>query len=282
MPEPPSLRQLQQQLFALFRAPDGVEAALDSIGLSELELCQVVEGDARLSGLGRVGIYADMYFLRLRDVLRETFPKLAAALGDERFSAVVADYLQAHPSRHPSLRYLGQHLPAFLAASRERRPPSPELPAWAADLAALEWHRYDVFDAEDVPLLTLESLRGLAADGFGALSIQLATCCRILPVQHAVEAVWRTLRDEAPVADVSQRSHSLLVWRQGLTVYHRPLEPLEAGVLELAEDGTTVAAICERVATDLAGGDAVAAQTAFGLIGRWVTDELLVAPSAPG
>ena len=51
--------------------------------------------------------------LRLRDVLREDFPGVAALLGPEQFDEVVSGYLAAFPSRWPSVRHLGHSLSEF-------------------------------------------------------------------------------------------------------------------------------------------------------------------------
>ena len=83
----------------------------------------------RLDPTERVGIYQTMYFWRLLEVLREDFPKLATALGDD-FESLARDYLAAHPSEHPSVRHVGDRLPGFVAthALVRARP-------WLADLA---------------------------------------------------------------------------------------------------------------------------------------------------
>lgn len=267
----PSLRELQRQLFALIRAPGGVGDGLERLGLDEDALDAVVDGDDRLSAAGRVGIYADMYFLRLLDVLRGAFPKLAVALGDDAFAALAAEYLEAHPSRHPSLRHLGDRLPAFM------REQGGALPPWAADLAALEWQRYDVFDEADAPLLTMERLRALPPTAFATLPIRLVPACRVLPAGFAVEEVWRALKaDEAP-PDMPAQDRTLLVWRQDTSVYHRAVEALEAELLPLARAGTTLGLLCERVAAQLEGD--TAAQAVFRIVARWTSDGLLVEPS---
>lgn len=280
---PISLRPLERRLFALIRAPEGVEAGLSAQGLSAEDLARVIEGDDRLSAVGRVAIYADMYFWRLLDVLRGAFPLLLRALGDEAFSALAADYLDAHPSRHPSLRFLGARLPAFLREPQHLRRlgdrwPEP-LPAWAADLAALEWLRYDVFDEADAPVLTPAALAGLDPAAFASLPLRLQPAHRVLEARTAVETVWRALAQtetapgrvpEAPAAS------ALLVWRQGdVMVYHRRIEALEREALAMTAGGCSFASLCAAIAERVEGDDA-AARAAFQLLGRWLNDGLLV------
>jgi hypothetical protein len=275
-----SLRPLEQRLFALIRAPQGVEAALAAQGLAAGDLERVVHGDERLSALGRVGIYADMYFWRLLEVLRGAFPKLVLALGDEGFSALAAAYLDAFPSRHPSLRFLGAQLPAFLRGGGDGHA---SLPGWAADLAALEWSRYDVFDEADAPVLTAGALAGLDPEGFAGLAVRLQPAHRVLEADTAVEAVWRALAKGEPPPESAPSPTTLVVWRQDITfVYHRPVAPLEREALALAAAGCTFASLCEAIAARVAD-DQAAAQAAFQLLARWLNDGLLVdgGPNTP-
>jgi hypothetical protein len=274
MPEP-SLGELQRMLFPLIRAADGVVPALRTGGLSRRRLAEVIVGDDLLGAVGRVGIYANMYFLRLQDALREAFPKLRAALGDEGFSGLCADYLEAHPSRHPSLRFLGDRLAAFLAGPGVARPRCPPLPVWAADLAALEWARYDLFDAADVPLLRLVDLQVMPPEAFATLPLHLAPGSRLLAVGHAVEQVWRTLhQQQQQPADIPARSGHLLLWRQDTFVYHRRIDEREAALLNDVCSGTQFGPLCERIATEAPDP----AQAAFRLLARWARDGLLAAP----
>ncbi|MGI9330937.1 MAG: HvfC/BufC N-terminal domain-containing protein, partial [Gammaproteobacteria bacterium] len=75
-----------------------------------------IVGDEKADSATRLQVYFQAYRLRLIDVLQNDFEGLHALLGDEAFSRMVQAYLEEHPSRHPSVRWFGQHLPAFLSA----------------------------------------------------------------------------------------------------------------------------------------------------------------------
>jgi hypothetical protein len=64
-----------------------------------------------------------------------------------------------------------------------------------------------------------------------------------------------------------------LVWRHELTVYHRPLEPLEREALARAHDGAPFGAVCDLLAERLHVDEA--APAAFRMLARWVTDGLI-------
>src|SRR5205814_3242942 len=107
-------------------------------------------GSSALPAEERVAIYARMFLHRQVDALREMFPKVVAALGDEGFFEVAARYVHDHPSEHPDLGQLGRTFAAFL----ER----PDL----RDLARLEWARGEVFEAAEAAPLSPEEFARLA------------------------------------------------------------------------------------------------------------------------
>jgi hypothetical protein len=229
-------------------------------GAGDAGLERLVAGDERLSAAGRLRIYAEMVRERLRAALAATFPALAAALGDEAFAALAVRYLAACPSRHPSLRWVGRALPAYLEG-------------WEADLAALEWARHDVFDAPDEPLLDLEAARRLGPDGVGELPLRLVAAHRRVGVRNAVEAVWREVLagGRAPVAETAPGV--LLVWRHGVAVFHRRVGVAEEAALVAAAGGASFAALCERLCEVVADEDVP--RVAGELLRRWLSEGLL-------
>ena len=78
------------------------------------DLAEAVAPSSTLDSAARIEVYADAYFSRLLDVLREDFPRLSALLGPERFEELARDYLRSHPSEHPSVRHLGRAMAGFL------------------------------------------------------------------------------------------------------------------------------------------------------------------------
>jgi hypothetical protein len=270
MAEPPALAELQRHMLAAIRG------GLATPPAETATLAAHVCSDHRLSGVDRLAIYADMYFWRLLEVLRGAFPRLLVFLGDDDFAALCARFVAVHPSRHPSLRLLGDQLAAFMRVDAQ--------PAWTADLAALEWARYDVFDEADAAPLTREALRTRPPEAFAELPIALVPAHRWLPVDHAIEAAWRALPPQSAPTPFTAPTHAprtLLVWRQGDTVYHRALAAEEVELLQLARAGTSFGGICDSLAAALEATPEVlpqaAAERAFSLLARWVDDGLLCA-----
>jgi hypothetical protein len=232
---------MESTQLALLSLITGRDAAA---GASPPDPATLIVGDARASAQQRLEVYAHMYRARMIEALESQFPRLAAQLGPDAFADLCAAYVADEPSTHPSLRRVGERLPAWLAAHR------PDDTA-AAPLARLEWARADVFDAADEPVLTLDQLRAWPANRFAELPLLLI-------------AAHRLTRD------------ARLVWRQGTTIYHRTVDDAERAALLLVSEGTRFGVVCESLllAPDQNEPDAVA--RAFTWLSTWVTDGLLV------
>ncbi len=269
-----SLRTLQELFYDLVTAPTGVGPALAARGLADADLEAIVVGDHRLPATRRLDIYAEMYFYRILDVLREEFPRVVAAVGDVAFHDFVTDYLLAHRPSHPSLREAGAHLAAYLAghALGLDRP-------WLAELASLERAHRELFDGQDVPSLSLEMLRGLPADGFVSLAVQLSPTHTVFNFAFALSTIWGSGRPPHP-REPEARSESLLVWRQDFEVRHREVDGAEeAAMLAEAAGGATMAELCQTmIEQDPQHGDEAPAR-AFQILARWVDDGLVIRKS---
>ena len=140
----------------------------------------VFVGSADLPAEERVAIYARMFLHRQVDALREMFPKVVAALGDEAFFEVAARYVRQNPSEHPDLGQLGRKLAAFLDR--------PDL----RDLARLEWARGEVFEAPPAESLTRDEFASLAEDPveFMHYLVRLIPALRLLELEHDIGPLW--------------------------------------------------------------------------------------------
>ncbi len=266
-----NLRETEALLHALITAPEGVSEGLRQLGQNDAALDGVLVGDARRGAVARLDVYANMYFFRILDVLREDFPKLVAAVGDQRFHDLVTDYLIAHPPRSPSLGEAGAALPTFLAARGE---------AWCAELAELEHTRSALFIAEDAAPLAFDEVRALAPDALTALPLALIPAHARLTFRHAVDEFWSNglTTDASGLTNSPTAARHVLVWRQGTAIFHRPITAREAAWLDAIAGGElSFGALCERIAADAPEGEP--ATTAFQFFSQLLTDELLRRPA---
>jgi hypothetical protein len=253
-----ALRELQAHFWdALARAPGAFHPAAVAP-----ELLAAIEPSAKLDPAGRLGVYADAYFWRIHEALREDYPRTAAVLGDAGFDRLVRDYLARHPSTHPSLRYAGAKLADFIA--RQWTAPAPPS---LADLARLEWARVEVFDAPDAEPLLAAALHAVPPDAWPQLRFAPVPACEVVCAAWPVHALWSGASNVEPAPTVVR------VWRQRWAVYHAPMDATEAAAFARLCAGAPFADVCE-VFADLA--PQAAAAEAGALLARWIADEMLV------
>jgi hypothetical protein len=255
------LRELQARFYDLVTAPEGVVRTLAARGEPASAAGELVVGDAALPAVARLDIYANMYFFRLLEVLRDDYAKVAGAVGDHAFHDLITDYLAACPPAHPSIAQAGARLPAFL----QEHPLARERP-WLPALARLERAHTELFDGPDGAPLTLDDLRRVAPAELMALVLRPVPCHRLLAQDHPLAAIW-----ESPEQTPESVPETLLVWRQDVEVYHRPVDEEERALLALLDGQHTLQSVCEAIPGEVD----VAAQALFNVLGRWVTDGLV-------
>lgn len=137
--------------------PDGLETGVVHAAAgapAQLAADAVVDGSPRFSAHERLALYGRSYQRRLVGCLRESYPGLRHALGDELFDDFALDFLHAQPSRSYTLASLGAGLAAHLEATRPDRdlPPSERerWPDFLVDLARLERAFCEVYDGPGV------------------------------------------------------------------------------------------------------------------------------------
>lgn len=235
-----------------------------------------VEASSEALALARLNIYAQLYFARLRDSLRDDYESCAKLVQARTFDRLAAGYILQHPSDNPSLRYHGRHFPEFLSRGRrEGGDAFAELRPDLVDLSRLEWSRIECFDAADAAALTNERLKSLGATSFEDLRFALVPAVQLLTTEYSVSALWDALAQGAQLPAAQACSERLLVWRRGFTVQHRVLEPSEARALTLVTRGANFASVCEAFADSADDVDG-AGRLALATLLRWLADELLL------
>ena len=266
----PTLAQTQQLLWTLITATDGAAAGLDWLAPSARSVAaSLVHGDGRLSAIDRIDVYANMYFYRIRDGLKDDFATVCAVIGEAEFHNLITDYLIAHPPTHFSLRYAGQHLPAFLDghALSGRRP-------YLSDLARLEWAILDAFDATDATPLQPQTLTAVPQERWPELRFLLTPSLQLLDLNWAVHNVWRQAQERLPLTDPRGEATSLRVWRQDLRIFHQPIDAVERAGLAALAGGACFSDVCERIVAH--AGEARGAERALSLLGGWLADGVLI------
>lgn len=267
----PSLDRIQRWLQSVIMHPLGVAAGVDSaearsqIDVAASDVEQVIERSQSLTSLERLEVYGNAYYGRLLECLREEYPALNHAAGDETFQTWAFGYLQAHPSCSYTLAQLGARFPDYLA---ETSPPpeadqaDPTVPAdWAGffiELARLERLYSEVFDGlgvETTAPLTAADLLAIPAECWGDARLIPVPCLRLLKLSYPVHEYITSVRQSAADAEIRFPAPSatyLAVTRREFVVRRYALSETQFALLESLTRGTPLGVALEEVAIQFA------------------------------
>jgi len=237
-----------------------------------------LRSDLGIPAAQRLHVYANAYFARIHEVLREDYAALHAAIGADAFHDLAKLYLIAHPSRSFTLRFAGARLPDFLrgpvAEPFSRRWP------FSADLAALEWALVDVFDAPDAPPLERSALACVSPDDWSELRFALVPAHRLLALDWPVQGVGDAASAGEPIPSLEPCASKLLIHRRDELVWKRALSDTEFCALERIEAGREFGSVCAAVAERI-GEDAAAGFT-LACLEVWLAEGLIAGLQSAG
>jgi Putative DNA-binding domain len=188
------LDQLQRWMLGVITHGGDVTGALTSpavrVELVPEQVPEVLLASKTLTPVERLGIYHDMYPLRMYDTLAADYPGLEHFLGHEAFDELVRAYTNVHPSRSYTLNRLGDHLPEFLKTASVRRP------EFCHDLARLELAVTHVFDDEETPRLVEAEIAAVPPEAWERARLRPVAAFRLLSFRYPVNAYLQTVKDD--------------------------------------------------------------------------------------
>lgn len=199
----------------------------------------------RLASAERLEIYRDGYRARLAECLADDYPAVQHLLGEATFEAVAIDYVDAHPSRSPSLNAFGRHMADFLAKRRQT------FARFAADLARLEWALVQAIHAAPGSALTLDRFEDMSPEQWASATFAIAPSAQVLRFDHPANRYYVAFREgTAPSTVPAPEASATLIHRQGWIVWRRDLTPPMARLLEAIAIGTPLGEALARAITD--------------------------------
>jgi hypothetical protein len=223
--------------------------------------------DKKVGVKKRLGIYYDAYRLRIIEALANVYPNLKKLLGDDLFDSTARSYINMYPSTYRNMRWVGDKMAEHLQATLRQHP-------IAGELATFEWALGLAFDAEDVPILTLQDLAIIPPQDWGNLRFKFQPAVQLLSPTYNVLRVWQALNiDEIP-PKAKQIKEPYLVWRKELNSHYRSLEPAEYAAIQQMMAGASFGDLCETL-LEVKGDEAT--NTAAQYLAGWLNEGLLTA-----
>ncbi|TXI84146.1 MAG: DUF2063 domain-containing protein [Cupriavidus sp.] len=220
-----------------------------------------VGGDA---GPG-LAVYHNAYSSQLVDCLKDSYERLWAWLGDERFEQAARHHIALHP---PHSWTLGDYGEGFADTIDTLYPDDPEV----GEIAMLDWALRRAFDGVDAEAFDPQGLADL--DWEEAL-IAFVPTLDLLPVKTNCGAIWNAISagEDVPSAEMLPAPGWLRVWRLGLQPHFATIEAAEFGAIQLASSGLSFARLCDRLAEEVGVESAV--ESAGRYLATWLQDGVI-------
>lgn len=223
-----------------------------------------------MSAAARLAVYTDAYRWRLIEALEANYPVLAILLGPDAFTALCIGYIEAHPSKHFSIRWFGHQLADFIAETSST--------PWLVELARWEWSTAHAFDAADGTLLTRDRIEQLAPEAWPELTLKWHPSLQHVVTTTNVVALVQAAADQLPLPTLCESDRiAWCIWRKDLAVLYRSLDVIESSAITRIGDGAVFADLCEHLADSLPV-DAVPHKAAA-LLKQWLEEQWLVIDS---
>lgn len=262
--DPIELARIQRWMQSVITHPDGIEAAIASeqarseIDVDPQDVESVITRSRALTSIERLQVYGNAYYARLLECLREEFPALVHAVGEETFSGFAFGYLQQYPSTSYTLANLGREFPRYLSETRPATAKPDGEPDWAdflIDLARLERTYAEVFDGpggEDGQLLQPGDLAGISPERWTQARLVPVESLRLLELSFPVHEYATAVRKQDEQPAVPQPSPTyLVVGRRNYIVRRQAVTLPEFTVLQAIAAGRRVEEAIEALANAL-------------------------------
>jgi len=229
-----------------------------------------IDSSEELSNDFRLAIYANAYRMRLIEALEKDYPAVFYLLGEDAFAKTALAYISAYPSKHPSLRWFGQHFAKFFLHEAEF-----ESMPYISELAKLEWLLVEAFDAKDVSTIQESDVANVPAEAWPSLVLHFHPSVHIFQYHWNIIPIWQAEKNESipPQPVMLDSGEVCLVWRHKLETRYRTLEADEALVAGQMLQGEDFSVMCESLSTVVTAEEV--AMKAAGLLKSWVNDGLI-------
>ena len=218
-----SLPTLQRWMQAVVVHPGTTEEAVASSGAQDEvpadQVGDVILPSRTLTPVERVGVYHDMYLLRMHDCLVSDYAGLRHFVGDDAFMDLARGYVERHPSRSYSLNRLGDHLPEYLETLTGLK-----RQGFCVDLARLERAVAQVFDAPEGAPLSPAALAAVPEEAWERARLRTVPGFELLAFRYPANAYLQTVRDENHDHPKARLQNSwVAVYRQDYSVWRLDL-----------------------------------------------------------
>jgi len=238
-----SLSTVQKWFMSVTTHPGSVQAGVDAHSevVSASELGRVLRLGSEESLVERLTIYHRGYFSRLEECLADDYPALKYALGDEAFSELCHDYVNAHPSSEPNLNGYGRALAGFI------RELDLDTASFFSELAQLEWASVEVLHALAPEPMSAQALLSIPAEALPSVCFKASDAFRLFAFEYPANAYLQAFyEDRDPIIPDPERSFVAVV-RSGYAIWRFDLNRAQFALLSRLARGVPLGAALDGI-----------------------------------
>jgi hypothetical protein len=206
-----------------------------------MPLEEVIPPTSKQTSSERLQVYAAAYSLRLVDCLREFFPCLRFAMGEEIFDDFALAYLQKHPSQSYTLHHLADQFANFLA---ETKPSTAGWEQFFVDLARLEHAIEIVFDDEGPE----ESIAVVRTDFSPQSTLSLVPGFQLLTFRYPVSSFYTAWKHTEGPSLPDPEAQFIALFRRDYIVRRHELTHFQHSLLAALQAGESLEQAVGRIA----------------------------------
>lgn len=282
---PVELDRLQRWMQSVITHPAGIESgvaapsAQSEIEIEAAAIESIVSRSRQLTSIERLQIYGNAYFARLIECLKEEFPAVLDAVGEEAFQGFAFGYLQENPSTSYTLADLGAKFPQYLADSRPPPPrtsenDAPNFADFIADLARLERTYSEVFDGpgeETLQLLNATELQSITPEQWPFARLVPVDSLRLMRFQFPVHEYATAVRRNLPRPEPIPAPTYLVISRREYVVRRAAVTRDEFELLQRIVVGDRIGDAISSMAADSQLSDAALSESLHEWFRTWTT-----------
>lgn len=190
----------------------------------------------------RLHIYRNAYYLRLIEILENDFFVLHKIMGPKPFNGMMRDYIDAYPSHHYSVRWVGKHLGKFLKNKPGCHPAYSEL-------AEFEWALNKALFSSLESVLELTDLANIPPESWGDLQLKLHPSVQLLSCSYNTSERWRSVHEEDQDIDIVRLDHPQhhVIWCKDNEAYFLIISEEQNRLLSAIRKGESFGTLCESM-----------------------------------
>lgn len=186
----------------------------------------------------RFNVYRNNVMVSLTEAILDTYPVVAALVGDEFATAMARVYVGDHLPQSPVLLDYGEGFADFIAQFT----PAQMLP-FLADVARMEWAWLQAYHSADQPPLSIDALSNFAEDELGDLRFTFCPSVHLQKSVYPIVSIWSAHQDrekDEELEELPQIGEYALVNRPVWDVLVRTLSPAAYAFFVSLQAGNTL------------------------------------------